>query len=94
MITVNLTSAYTLTANTVYYLALLIGNSTVTAPTVVVSGANLADLLNIGTSQSAGTFVGGGRSLGGAAGQNSLPSPIAAGVTPSRLAYLPWLGVK
>ena len=83
--------SYSMSANTVYYIAFLFGNSTTTSPTLYALNSAGA-FLNIGTTQSSGTFAGGGRVLTGATSSTTLPSPFSG--SPAQATRLYWLGIK
>jgi hypothetical protein len=95
LITVSLSSPYSMAANTVYYIALLIGNSTTTAPTLIVTGgATGVAFRNVGaTAPGANSLSGGNRAMALGSGLTALQSPVSG--TPSaggQLTY--WFGIK
>jgi hypothetical protein len=90
-ITVNL--SYSVAANTVYYIAFLIGNGTTTAPTISTAGTTNVNQLNSGsTTLTSGSLANGARALTGATSATSLPSPFAG--TPALASRLIWFGLK
>ena len=93
VITVNLTASYSIAANTVYYIGLLIGNLTTTSPTLSSAGTTSTIQLNAGyTTLTSGSLANGARVLSGATGATTLPSPFAG--TPALGNRLFWFGLK
>jgi hypothetical protein len=96
--TASLTASYTMTANTVYYVAFLIGNGTTTSPSFLAAGSSTGsgNAFNVGTSFTANTLAGGARvaTVAGTA-LTALPSNVSG--TPSSGATVPrivWFGLK
>ena len=92
LITVNI--SYAMTANTVYYLGLLIGNGTTTAPTVSAAAqTNTTTAANPGATTASGTLAGGARVLISASSTlTALQSPVSG--TPATGNRLIWMGLK
>jgi hypothetical protein len=92
VITVSLTSSYSIAANTLYYIGFLIGNGTTTSPTLIVSSTTL--ITNAGaTTPTANTLNGGARTLSLGTSLTALPSPISGTASLSG-AHNYWFGLK
>lgn len=96
--TASLSSPYTMAANTVYYVAFLIGNGTTTSPSLLAAGSSTGSGLafNAGTSFAANTLAGGAR-VATVAGTTLTALPSQVSGTPSSGATVPrivWFGLK
>ena len=96
--TASLTASYTMAANTVYYVAFLIGNGTTTSPSLLAAGSSTGSGLafNAGTSFAANTLAGGAR-VSTVAGTTLTALPSQVSGTPSSGATVPrivWFGLK
>lgn len=83
-------STYNLTTPGLYYIALLVGNTSTTAPLFQGLGSNA--LTNIAATFTANTFAGGARGITGLAAQTTLPASFSG--MPTSAAALPWLGLS
>ena len=86
--------SYAMAANTVYYLGLLIGNGTTTAPTVSAAAqTNTTTAANPGATTASGTLAGGARVLVSSSSTlTALQSPVSG--TPNLGNRLIWMGLK
>ena len=96
--TATLSASYTMAANTVYYIALLIGNGTTTSPSFLAAGSSTGsgNAFNAGTSFTANTLAGGAR-VATVAGTTLTALPSNVSGTPSSGATVPriiWFGLK
>jgi len=76
-VTASLASAYSAAAG-VYYVALLIGNSSTTAPNMYALGITPASYFNMGATVASGTLAGNARALTYSSGLTSLPTTISS----------------
>ena len=83
-------STYNLTTPGLYYIGLLVGNGSTTAP--LFQGLSNNALANIAATFTANTFAGGARGITGLTLQTTLPAPFNG--TPTGSLALPWLGLS
>lgn len=89
IITTAFSSTYNLTTPGLYYIGLLVGNSSGSAPTFQGYSNNLT---NVAATFTANTFAGGARGITGLTAQTTLPAPFSG--TPTSSNALPWFGLS